>query len=120
MTLDEAKAWEATISRMSHNPRRKRASRIPVEGRVTKREVRDMLQSQDFRCAVTGVHLIPFEAGEPKPFQPSLDRIENDEGYALHNVRIVALIVNVAMNRWGEQPLFELFRQQTAVAPTSD
>jgi hypothetical protein len=120
MTLDEAREWEMTCRRLSHNPRRTRTQRKTAGGRITFTEVREMLQSQDFRCAVTGVELRPYAKGDPNPFQASLDRIDVEGSYDIENVRIVALIVNLAMNRWGEDALFELFRRQTAVVPTSD
>ena len=41
-------------------------------------------------------------------FRPSLDRIEPDHGYVKGNVRIVAFIVNLAMNEWGEEALWRL------------
>lgn len=58
-------------------------------------------------CEVTGVPLT-LERNSPgerfqKPFNPSLDRIDSNSGYISDNVRIVAVIVNLALNRFGEE-----------------
>jgi hypothetical protein len=38
----------------------------------------------------------------------SIDRIDSARGYELDNMRLVTYIVNIAMNNWGQQPLFRL------------
>jgi len=56
-------------------------------------------------CVITGIPLeleIPVsKTRELNPFAPSLDRIDSGRGYTKDNVRIVCVIVNLAMNRFG-------------------
>jgi hypothetical protein len=70
-----------------------------------------LLVDQKWRCAVSGVELsTPREAEKYRkdPFGPSLDRIIPDLGYVPGNVRVVANIVNSAMNEWGLDSLVKL------------
>ncbi len=48
------------------------------------------------------------------PFVPSLDRKTPALGYTEDNCRVVCLIVNEAMNRWGFDPLLKLARRLVA------
>ncbi len=67
-------------------------------------------------CAVSG---LPFDltTGQGRwvklPFTPSLDRKVPLDGYTEENCRVVCLIVNEAMNRWGFTPLMRLAVQLT-------
>lgn len=71
------------------------------------------MQRFGFRCSISG---IPFSrsakanGGEPDPWSASLDRIENRQGYIQDNFRVVCLIANLAMNRWGYDTLLRLSR----------
>lgn len=71
-----------------------------------------MMKATGFRCSVSG---IPFSkrfatAGDRDPWGPSVDRIENRQGYTLENCRIVCLAANLAMNDWGLDVLLRLSR----------
>jgi hypothetical protein len=60
------------------------------------------------RCSVSG---IPFDTPTRKargPFGASIDRIDCAGGYSFGNVRLVCVIVNIAMNTWGESALIKL------------
>ena len=62
-------------------------------------------------CAVSGraFDFQIFGDGQAKrPFAPSLDRIDCNQGYNRRNVRLVLSIANFAMNAWGLEPLQEL------------
>jgi len=61
------------------------------------------------RCELTG---LPFfvgtnSPGKIRPYQPSLDRVDNSVGYTYDNCRIVCCCVNIALGEWG----IEVFRQ---------
>lgn len=84
---------------------------IPFD--LTKAEFDALVKKSDGRCMVSG---LPFttpsrrKAGSRRPFAPSLDRIDSAVGYTKSNCRIVSIIVNCALNEWGEEPLFEMCR----------
>lgn len=80
---------------------------------LTPEFVLQLLQEQRFCCAVSGVPLaLPTKKRDP--WAPSLDQIAPGEGYTITNVRIVCMLVNTAMNGWGELPLIELMRKWRA------
>jgi len=69
-----------------------------------------LMRETGFRCAVSG---IPFSRAERKtwevdPWAPSIDRIDNHQGYLIDNVRVVTAAANYAMNRWGFDMLLRL------------
>lgn len=105
--------WEQEASRLAKNSKRIRRTpkrKLAPEDRLSASDILAIMERQDFCCAVTGISFEPNPKGEPQPFQPSLDRIDNDEGYLEHNVRVVILLANYAMARWGEEPLRTLLR----------
>jgi len=79
---------------------------------LTPAQVYGLMKSTGFRCAISGV---PFakrfaKDGKRDPWAPSIDRIENRQGYTLDNVRIVCVAANIAMNDWGLDVLLRLSR----------
>jgi hypothetical protein len=76
---------------------------------LTVDDIKGLMEEQKWRCAVSGIRFMVGK-GADSPFQPSLDRIEPSKGYVPGNVRIVCYIVNLAMNKWGEDPLRLLAR----------
>jgi hypothetical protein len=84
---------------------------------LSRAAIDEMLEVQSYRCAVTGVEFT-FNDTPKDPWQPSIDRIDSGRGYHLDNVRLVCLIANLAMNRWGEDTLRALARQMVANAKT--
>ena len=71
---------------------------------LTEEWVKEQMERQDFKCALTG---IPFLADEVayrvRAYAPSLDRIDNAWGYTTDNVRIVVFAVNLMLSDWGEE-----------------
>lgn len=77
---------------------------------LTPELVLSRMLDQNFRCAVTDIELqLPTKLRDP--WAPSLDQIIPGAGYTPDNVRIVSMIVNTAMNGWGEQYLLELIKR---------
>ncbi len=79
-----------------------------------------LMVDQDWRCAVSGVLLEPppgIGKGKRSAFAPSIDRIVPSLGYVPGNVRVVAWIVNAAMNEWGQEALMQLIDAMKRKAP---
>lgn len=79
---------------------------------LTMSEFEGLVDRAQGRCMVTG---IPFEfervsGSMRRPFAPSLDRIDSSKGYSADNVRLVCVLVNLAMNEWGLEPLMRVAR----------
>lgn len=100
---DDAAPWRSWAVKMCRRAREnaKQKGRLYA---VSPEFVGQMLASQDYRCAVTGMRF-SGKASYRNPFAPSLDQIKPGAGYTADNVRIVTVIANTAMNGWGELPL---------------
>lgn len=64
----------------------------------------ELYDLQGGKCAVTGIN---FELDKnsnfrKRPFAPSLDRIDSNQGYVKSNIRFVCTIVNIALNEFGD------------------
>jgi hypothetical protein len=99
-------AWLRAAARLAgngsrRNGRRRRGEQHPVP----RLDIQRLLLDQNYLCPVTGHVLEPVFDG---PWQPSIDRIDNAKGYEPGNMRVVALIANLAMNVWGEKPLLDM------------
>lgn len=94
------------------------------EGReftVTTQDIMDLAKRQDYRCAVSG---LPFDTDLPghnlrNPFGPSIDRLDCAKGYTPDNIRIVCVIVNLALNSFGDEALLKMCRAVCEQNPLS-
>lgn len=61
-------------------------------------------------CEVSGIpfNLNSIEGARRRPYAPSIGRIERMRGYVQSNCRIVCASVNLAMNDFGEDVLWEI------------
>ena len=84
---------------------RARGKKVPFNLKIE--DIIQLMVAQDYRCALCKVPFLNVLQNEPA-FRPSLDRMKPAEGYVVGNVRIVAFIANLAMNKWGEEPLWRL------------
>lgn len=85
-----------------------RKRRLPFE--LDEAYVLSLMHASRFRCPISGV---PFTWSRDAvlsrgPWAPSIDRIENRQGYLKGNVRVVSLAANIAMNAWGYDVLLRL------------
>lgn len=76
---------------------RDRAQVIGKPFDLTPAYVIGLLDAQNERCAVTGIHFrIEDRQGQrTTPYRPSIDRIDNNLGYVESNVQLVLLAVNL-------------------------
>jgi hypothetical protein len=101
-------AWLVTLAREA----RKRAKRRGLPFTLSRDQLSLLARRADGCCEVTR---IPFrheahEGSAWRPFAPSLDRLSNAGGYTLDNVRLTSVIVNTAMNQWGEEAFWIMIR----------
>jgi len=92
---------------------RSRAAQCHLPFDLTPEFVADLMRSQNFVCAVSGLRFDLFRTGarEKKvrlPFRPSLDRITPERGYIQDNVRIVCFAVNMALSDYGDDVFHEI------------
>lgn len=109
-TTDLATDWMAVARALVIRQRYGARDRgIPFE--IKERFVHSLMQKTGFRCAVSGIAFSrtkPNGVANVDPWAPSIDRIDNRQGYLQDNVRIVAIAANIAMNRWGYDMLLRL------------
>lgn len=86
---------------------RTRKAKGLAAGDLTPHDIDKLFVDQGWCCAVSGMRFEP-PRGQRQPFGPSIDRIAAGGRYEIGNVRIVCNIVNMAMNRWGEEALRQL------------
>lgn len=103
--------WKA-VAEMMHDRQKRAAVARGILFELKPAEVYGLMKSTGFRCAVSGV---PFakrfaEGGKRDPWAPSIDRIENRQGYTVENSRVVCLVANIAMSDWGLDVLIRLTR----------
>lgn len=65
----------------------------------------DIYEQQQGRCKLTDLQFT-FDVREQgkhfNPFNPSIDKINTKGGYTKDNIRLVCVIVNLALNQFGE------------------
>lgn len=91
---------------------RERAGAKGLAFDITLEDMRDIAARQDHRCAISG---LAFDVGKSltgrrRPYAPSIDRIDNAEGYTMENVRLVASIVNLARGDFSDSEFFAMCR----------
>lgn len=89
---------------------RKGAKQRRIAFELTLEDVKEMLDRQAGRCAMTQK---PFSNERPggqriRPWAASIDRIDSTKGYERSNCRLVCASVNVAMNKFGDGAFIEL------------
>lgn len=79
-----------------------------------------VMKAQNFRCALSNVpfDLIPHGHGRaPRPFAPSIDRIDSKHGYTEGNVRIVCWAANCLLGTWGDEPALRVIAGAAKTLP---
>jgi hypothetical protein len=66
----------------------------------------NMYNNQNGKCSLTGIDFTLDRNPDKKrvymPWSPSLDRIDSSLGYTKENVRLVCVMVNLALNKFGD------------------
>lgn len=94
---------------------RKRARDGGLPFDLTEAHIRELMEAQGFRCAVSKIPFHLSRSGRRQsasrlPFRPSIDRIEPNKGYVRGNVRILCFAVNMAIADWGDDVFYEICR----------
>lgn len=79
-----------------------RAKEKGLEITINSRWVKEQYDLQNGRCKITGIKLV---LDGTSPYSPSLDRINSKVGYTTENTRLVCLVANYALNRFGDDVL---------------
>ncbi len=78
---------------------------------ITKKDILDLAKKQNYRCAVSNVKLKWARNSGWK--KASIDRIDNDRGYTLENIRLTAWGVNAALHTWEFEDFLKMCRKVT-------
>ena len=79
---------------------------------ITLEDVLKIYEIQKGSCALTNIEFSLDRLGRKSknPFAPSLDRIDSDKGYTKENIRLVCVIVNLALNNFGDNAFDKMCR----------
>ncbi len=89
---------------------RGRAKKAGIEHTLTVADLQDLAKEARHCCAVTGILFSNERIGHAgtRPFFPSVDRKDSRAGYTKENCRLVCVVVNYAMNSWGQEILTKI------------
>lgn len=88
------------------------AKRRPTENVATLDDLVEMYEGQKGLCAVSGMKMewAAGCTGKKLATSISLDRIDNDKGYEIENIRLVCWQVNVFKNNWTDEQMISMAR----------
>lgn len=97
---------------------RARAQKSQIDFDLDKEFLSDLFEKQSNKCALTGISF-EYEVTNSgyrhrRPFAPSLDRINCQNGYTKDNVRIVCIIVNFALCEFGDEAFNKMCKAYVA------
>jgi hypothetical protein len=92
------------------NSIKKRAKVKKFEFNLTREFLKELMLFQDNKCAITGIPIEVVKQYDTSTLSKtaSLDRIHNDKGYTIDNVRFTCLGINYMRNRRSSGELEEL------------
>lgn len=104
-------ACDQCFARAKQNARVRKGG-IPFD--ISRDDIIRLLEAANWRCAVTGVLFSTEKISGRAPFAPSIDRVDSAKGYTPDNCRVVCVAANYAMNIWGDDVLWRLFKKKRA------
>ena len=90
------------------------AKKRKIEVAVTKEQILDLLEKQNYKCALSGLPLIMSKSfskdrtNQISSTTASLDRIDSSIGYVLGNVQWVHKDVNIMKNKFDNQYFIDM------------
>ena len=105
---------ELCASRLARSVNSRARHQYKVESEITPQWILTQIEKQGGKCAVSGMPF-NYERGfaskdRRNPNAPSVDRLNNANGYTRKNCRLVILAVNVALNLWGDEAFLNICR----------
>lgn len=108
------------IFKLSH----RNAERRNIPFSLSRKQFDNLVMQANGQCMVSGITFSAekIPGASRRPFMPSLDRIDSSRGYTVKNVRLVCVLINIAMNEWGLNPLIRIAQalvERTAITTVS-
>lgn len=103
-----APAW----ARLAYTTAKRNARKRGIKFSLTRTDIEILVTRCEGCCELSGIpfELDPHATASRRPFAPSIDRIESSKGYDRHNVRVICVAANLALNEWGDETLLRLAR----------
>lgn len=91
---------------------RKNAVSRGLEFHLTPADISDLWRRSGGCCELSGLKfdLLNLRGHRRRPFAPSIDRIDSTLGYTVQNCRLVVVILNLAINEFGEDVFAQVAR----------
>ena len=81
---------------------KKRATKKNIPYNLTEENLRELFDSQEGKCAITGVPIHIKRYKDTKNiFQASIDRLDNTKGYTIDNIQFTSLGANYMRNTFS-------------------
>jgi ribosomal protein S14 len=75
---------------------------------LTLDDVADLLQEQDYKCALTGWSIEFPESGHPQAAPASLDRIDSKKAYTKENTQLLTRQVNMMKQQYSQEDFIKV------------
>lgn len=85
------------------------AKRREIPFNITFNDLGDLWERQNI-CPYSGVKLKQFTGGTDKNYTASLDRIDPDKGYQIHNIQWVWKPINIMKRNLTDNDLKQIFK----------
>lgn len=99
---------KASLRWIAYDFKKKNRLELLAQSTLTDAETVEILERQNYRCALTGLEFWSGSKGSFKPRSPSKDRIRADGPYTADNVRIVLYGVNALRGNGTDDEMYEV------------
>ena len=113
MNIDTIQA-KKFINRKLQRLRNECEVRRNLDFNLTTDTVMEILEKQEYKCAMTGVYLEFVVGGEldgKNPRSCSIDRLDNKQGYSINNIQLTTVEINLLRNKKGINEFIQLAKQ---------